>query len=78
MGTPYYGIGYPIDLHGQPAALLVILPPNHHLAVKEPFRFITGKQQDEWAPIAIEKVSHFESLNKKAGFMLKVNNTKRT
>ncbi|MGG0665263.1 LytTR family DNA-binding domain-containing protein [Viridibacillus arvi] len=71
LGTPYYCIGYPIDLQGQLAALLVILPPNYHLAVKEPFRFITGKQHDEWAPIAIEKVSHFESLNKKSWFYAK-------
>ncbi|MBK3495389.1 LytTR family transcriptional regulator [Viridibacillus sp. YIM B01967] len=71
LGIPYYGIGYPIELHGEPAALIVILPPDHKLAIKEPYRFITGKQQDEWSPIPIEKVSHFESLNKKSWFYAK-------
>ncbi|WP_397537360.1 LytTR family DNA-binding domain-containing protein [Rummeliibacillus pycnus] len=68
LGIPYYGIGYPIDFLGKPAALIVILSPNHPEAKRDPFRFITGKQQDQWVPIAIDKISHFESLNKKNWF----------
>lgn len=68
FGVPYYGIGYPIDLRGEPAALVVILPPNYHVSRHEPFRFITGKQEDEWSPISIEEVAYFESLQKKTWF----------
>jgi len=68
LGIPYYGIGYPIDFLGQPAALIIILSPDHPVIKKNPFRFITGKQQDEWVPISIDKISHFESLNKKNWF----------
>ena len=28
FGIPYYGIGYPIQIHGEPGALIVILPPD--------------------------------------------------
>lgn len=68
LGTSYYGIGYPIDFLGEPAALIIILSPNHPEAKSEPLRFVTGKQQDEWAPISIEQIAHFESLNKKIWF----------
>ncbi|MFJ8261701.1 LytTR family DNA-binding domain-containing protein [Rummeliibacillus sp. NPDC094406] len=68
LGIPYYGIGYPIDFLGKPAALIVILSPNHPEVKREPYRFITGKEQDQWVPIAIDKISHFESLNKKNWF----------
>ncbi|WP_235753800.1 LytTR family DNA-binding domain-containing protein [Psychrobacillus sp. INOP01] len=67
--VPYYGIGYPIEINGERAALVVILPP-HHAAVPitSPYKFLTGKQEDEWKPIPIEKVSHIESLQKKTWF----------
>lgn len=68
LGTSYYGIGYPIDFLGEPAALIIILSPNHPEAKCEPLRFVTGKQHDEWAPISIDQISHFESLNKKNWF----------
>ncbi|MGG0656806.1 LytTR family DNA-binding domain-containing protein [Rummeliibacillus pycnus] len=68
LGIPYYGIGYPVDFLGEPAALIVILAPDHPVVKREPFRFITGKQEDQWVPIAIDKISHFESLNKKNWF----------
>jgi len=68
FGIPYYGIGYPIDLQGEPGALIVILPPNYHVLRHEPFRFLTGKQEDEWSPVAIEEISYIESLQKKTWF----------
>ncbi len=68
FGIPYYGIGYPIDLQGEPGALIVILPPNYHVLRHEPFRFLTGKQEDEWSPVAIEEIAYIESLQKKTWF----------
>lgn len=68
FGTPYYGIGYPIDLQGEPAALLVILPPNDHVLKHEPFRFLTGKQEEEWCPVPVEEIAYIESLQKKTWF----------
>lgn len=69
--TPLFEIGYPIDFLGEPAALIVIYSQctqGTQEVKKNPLRFVTGKQQDEWAPIPIEKISHFESLNKKNWF----------
>lgn len=71
LGIVYYGIGYPIDFLGEPAALIIILSPDHPNAQTKPFRFVTGKQQDEWVPVSIEQISHFESLNKKNWFYAK-------
>lgn len=68
FGASYYGIGYPIDLQGEPGALLVILPPNYHVLKHEPFRFLTGKQEEEWSPIPIEEIAYIESLQKKTWF----------
>jgi len=68
FGSPYYGIGYPIVLQGEPGALLVILPSNYHVLKQEPFRFLTGKQEEEWFPVAIEEISYIESLQKKTWF----------
>ncbi|MEK5230329.1 LytTR family DNA-binding domain-containing protein [Lysinibacillus sp. FSL K6-0232] len=66
--TPYYGIGYPISLQNQPAALVIVLPPSFSIKKTEPFQFLTGKQEEEWNPIAINKISHIESLQKKTWF----------
>ncbi|MEB2301758.1 LytTR family transcriptional regulator [Lysinibacillus xylanilyticus] len=66
--TPYYGIGYPINILDVPAALIVVLPSTFTEKKLEPFQFLTGKQEEEWNPVAIEKISHIESLQKKTWF----------
>ncbi len=66
--TPYYGIGYPISILDVPAALIVVLPSIFTEKKVEPFQFLTGKQEEDWNPIAIEKISHIESLQKKTWF----------
>ena len=66
--TPYYGIGYPINILDVPAALVVVLPSTFTEKKVEPFQFLTGKQDEEWNPVAIEKISHIESLQKKTWF----------
>ncbi|MGX9133490.1 LytTR family DNA-binding domain-containing protein [Rummeliibacillus sp. JY-2-4R] len=63
-----FEVGYPIDFLGEHAALIVIYSRDIPETKKDFLRFVTGKQQDEWAPIPIEKISHFESLNKKNWF----------
>ncbi|MEK5039796.1 LytTR family DNA-binding domain-containing protein [Sporosarcina sp. FSL K6-3457] len=68
FGVPYYGIGYPIELRGERGALIVILPPNYHVLKHEPFRFLTGKHQDDWSLLPIEQISYIESLQKKTWF----------
>lgn len=68
FGVPYYGIGYPIHIHGKPAALIVILPPDYHEPRPEPFHYLTGKQEEDWSPVPIEQISHIESLQKKTWF----------
>lgn len=68
FNTPYYGIGYPISIQDKPAALVVILPSTFTMKKAEPFQFLTGKQEEEWNPVAISKISHIESLQKKTWF----------
>ncbi|TAA73230.1 LytTR family DNA-binding domain-containing protein [Planococcus salinarum] len=68
LGFPYYGIGYPVELAGQAAALVVILPASHILARKPLLRFLTGKLEDNWRPVSIDLVSHIESNQKKTWF----------
>lgn len=68
IGIPYYGIGYPIEINEQPAALIIVLPQEYHVLRQKPFRFLTGKTDEEWRPIAVEEISHIESLQKKTWF----------
>lgn len=67
--TPLYGVGYPIEIDGEHAALVVILPPEPGLQVKnDPLRLLTGKLDDEWYPVPLEKITHIESFQKKTFF----------
>lgn len=68
FGKPYYVIGYPIYVNNYEAALILILPPSYSPEKKEPYRFLTGKQDEDWTPIPIEQISHIESLQKKTWF----------
>lgn len=68
FGVSYYGIGYPITVHGELGALVVILPTNYHFTKREPLTYLTGKVDDTWSPIPIEQVAYIESLHKKIWF----------
>lgn len=65
---PYYGIGYPIEINGESAVLIVILPPTHAIIKQPKVRFLTGKREEEWKPVPIEKIEYVESLQKKTWF----------
>lgn len=66
--TPYFTIGYPITIEHQPAVLVVVLPSSYTPEKRAPYKFLTGKQDEEWSPIPIEQVSHIESLQKRTWF----------
>ena len=66
--TPYYAIGYPIEIQGLPSALIVVLPPLFHAKKADAYQFLTGKQQEDWVPVPINDISHIESLQKKTWF----------
>lgn len=68
LGSAYYGIGYPITIDNQEAVLVITLPPDYVVGRKKPLAFLTGKQDDSWRPIPVEKVSHIESSQKKTWF----------
>lgn len=68
FGTPYHAIGYPILIEQQVAALVVVLPSSNLPEKQEPYKFLTGKQDEDWTPIPIEQVSHIESLQKRTWF----------
>ena len=54
LGSPYYGIGYPVELNGEAAVLVVILPPDYLLRKKQPLRFLTGKLEETWRPVPVD------------------------
>ena len=66
--TPYYGIGYPIRINEQEAVAVIALPPFDPVQQADPFTFLTGKREDCWCPIAVEEISHIESMQKKTWF----------
>lgn len=68
FGTPYYGIGYPIEIAQQPAALVIVPPPNFIKANQEPYQFLTGKQKEDWIPVPIQDINYIESLQKRTWF----------
>ena len=68
VGLPYYGIGYPINVKGELGVLVVILPPNYHFLKNETPSYLTGKYEDMWYPVPIEKIAYIESLQKKTLF----------
>lgn len=71
FGTPYYGIGYPINMNEKEGALVVILPTSYHLLKKEPLNFLTGKTNGNWYPVPIEEIPYIESQQKKTWFYAK-------
>lgn len=66
--TPYYGIGYPIEIAQQYAALVIVLPPNFIKAPQGPYQFLTGKQNEDWTPVPINEINYIESLQKRTWF----------
>lgn len=68
---PYYGVGYPIEIHGQPASLVIVLPQNFTKPKQEPYQFLTGRQEETWIPIPIGEISYLESLQKRTWFYVK-------
>lgn len=67
-GMPYFGIGYPIEVNTEPGALVIILPPHFHVLKRDQLQFLTGKKEDEWFPVPVERVTYIESLHKKTWF----------
>ena len=66
--TPYYAIGYPITINQEPGALVIVLPPLFKIKEPEKYKFLTGKQNEDWIPISIGQISHIESLQKRTWF----------
>ncbi|WP_179860873.1 LytTR family DNA-binding domain-containing protein [Bhargavaea cecembensis] len=67
---PYYGIGYPVEVGEEPGAVVVLLPPGWRPPGEDPVRFLTGRQDDEWVPVPVGKITHIESADKKTWFYL--------
>ena len=68
FNTPYYGIGYPIEINQQAAALVIVLPPTFMKVKQEPYQFLTGRQEEQWSPIPIGEITYIESLQKRTWF----------
>lgn len=66
--TPYYAIGYPIIIADQLASLIIVLPHSYRKPVLDSYKILTGKQNEDWVPVQVEKISHIESLQKSTWF----------
>lgn len=62
--TDLQGDWMPIEINGEQAALVVILPSDQ----LNPLRMLTGKLNDEWYPVPVEQITHIESFQKKTFF----------
>ncbi len=62
--TSLQGDWMPIEINGEQAALVVLLPSDQIT----PLRMLTGKLDDEWYPVPIEQITHIESYQKKTFF----------
>lgn len=65
---PYFGIGYPIVVDGELGALVILSLSNFSKPEVNPYRFLTGKQNEDWCPVQIDQISHIESLQKRTWF----------
>ena len=76
--TPYYAIGYPIQIQAQPGALIVVLPPLYR-PQQHVLEILTGRdEQGDYIPILIQEVNYFESLQKKIWIYRNENQYKTT
>lgn len=63
--TPYYAIGYPVEIQVQPVALIIVLPPMYR-PQQHVLEMLTGKDEHgDYFPILIQEIHYFESLQKK-------------
>lgn len=62
--TNLQGDWMPIEINGEQAALVVILPAEQLNSL----RMLTGKLNDEWYPVPVEQITHIESFQKKTFF----------
>lgn len=62
--TNLQGDWMPIEINGEQAAVVVLLPSDQ----MNPLRMLTGKLDDEWYPVPIEQITHIESYQKKTFF----------
>ncbi|SOC42457.1 LytTR family DNA-binding domain-containing protein [Ureibacillus acetophenoni] len=67
FGEPYPVIGYPIYVDEKKAALIIILPTSF-IDKRNPYKFLTGKQDECWTPVPIDQISYIESLQKRTWF----------
>lgn len=63
--TPYYAVGYPIEINDEPSALVVVLPPLFQNKKTELSILTCKDEQDEYIPIKINDIQYFESLQKR-------------
>src|SRR5690606_25455567 len=56
LGAAYYGIGYPVNFGSEAGAIVIILPPDYMVQSKKPLRYLTGKLEDTWRPVPVERV----------------------
>ena len=76
--TPYYAIGYPIQIQAQPGALIVVLPPLYK-PQQNVLEMLIGKdEQDDYIPILVQDIQYFGSLQKKIWIYRNKNQYKTT
>ncbi|MFJ8237884.1 LytR/AlgR family response regulator transcription factor [Ureibacillus sp. NPDC094379] len=65
--VPYYVVGYPLIIDELEAALVIVLPSTSYNE-KQLYKFLTGRQNEDWSPVPTDQISHIESLQKRTWF----------
>ncbi len=68
FNTPYYAVGYPLSVNNTNAVLIIVLPPSFKKVSTEPYKMLTGKQNEDWIPVLVQNIAYIESLQKSTWF----------
>lgn len=68
FNTPYYAVGYPLSVNNTNAVLIIVLPPSFKKVSTEPYKMLTGKQNEDWIPVLVQDIAYIESLQKSTWF----------
>ncbi len=66
--SSYYGIGYPVEIDSLPGAVIILLPEEKKTEKAAPIRYLTGRNDEDWVPVSVSRITHIESADKKTWF----------
>ena len=56
-------------INGEDGALIVVLPPLFEIEEPAKYKFLTGKQDEDWTPVSIEQILILKVCRREHGFI---------